>query len=674
MRATPTILALAAGAALASAALAQSRPPPNAEGPVIVGDNKPAWKLLDMGKVNATLDFLGQYRNDHLTSSTGSASTRETLFRESLELSTTASIGHKNLIDLSATGKLELDQRSIHSDLLGQDSNEQDYLGAYDIRALILGTGPAPLTIYSKRDQTTIDRGFGSRLDQTVNENGAILQLQSQVAPTTIQYFHRTQDLHDSFFLTSNNTTQDTLTAQSNLRLTAHQRLDLNYTLDAINENQPGFFKDSFSRHDANIVHTLTFGGDIPTNELRSSLRFYSQSGDFAQDNLRWDELLTLQHTRTFDTRYHAIIDRQSSNDADQTLYRGEATIRHRLFDSLTSTATAGAQRLVAPLNFTSDDLFASGQLDYTKKVPLGKLDASVGLSYDAQDNSERGGVLSVTNQAATASILQPIVISRGNIVAGSLVLLPSVGGFPYQEGIDYTVTYLPDRVEINILPGSAITDGQSVLTSYDIGAEPGSQIDTLGTSASTRYSLTQGALQGLSTYVTYRTIDHSLQSSNPSAFFLDDFQNLLVGIEYARVGLDLRVEGEKRWSNVAPFDRFRALAQYNQPLDRDSSINLDLSHESINYPLQNNRIDIDRATARWNHRLNEAFAFKVRLDYRDQRDRLNVGTQAFEQGLELTWTRAQTTVYGSIQNSFIYGPSSDRTSQLLQIGIRRTF
>lgn len=673
MRATPLILSLAAGAAIATAARAQTQAP-QAEGPVIVGENKPKWKLLELGRVDAALDLVGQYRNDRLSSTSGSASTRDTLFRESLELSTTASIGHKNLIDLSASGKLELDQRSIHSDLAGQDANEQDYLGAYDIRALILGSGPAPVTVYSKRDQNTIDRGFGSRIDQTVNENGAILQLQSQVAPTTLQYFHRSQDLQDSFAFANSHTTQDTFTAQSNLHLTTHQRLDLNYTFDAINEEQPGLFQDSFNRHDANIVHTLAFSGDTPTNELRSSLRLYSQSGDFAQDNLRWDELLTLQHTPRLDTRYHAIFDRQSRDGLDQELYRGEATIRHRLFDSLTSTATAGAQRLVAPLNFTSNELFASGQLDYTKKVVLGRLDASLGLSVNNQDNSARGGILPVTNQAATASSLQPIVIPRGNVVSGSLVLLPSAGGLPFREGIDYTVTYFPDRVEISIPPGSAITDGQSVFASYDIGPEPGSQIDTLGTSASARYSLTQGTLRGLATYITYRTVDHSLQSSNPTSFVLDDFQNLLVGVEYTRDGLDLRVEQEKRWSNIAPFDRFRALAQYNQTLGRDSSLGLDLSHETIDYSLQNNRSDIDRATARWNHRLSDSLAFKARLDYRDQRDRLSGNTQAFEQSLELTWTRAQTTIYGSVQNSFINGPSTDRTSQFLQIGIRRTF
>lgn len=675
MGGTPILIAVLAGGSLASSAAAQPQGPDPTEGPVVVGTPRDKWKAFELVKFDAAFAFLGQHRTDRLRQSNGDTIVeRESLLRELLDLSGQASIGHPNFIDLTGSAQFGLDHRNFHSDAVDQSSSDRSFVDLFDIRALMLGNGPVPTTLYARREQNLINQGFGGRIKQTVEETGAIAQFRSEIAPTTLQYFHRRIEFDGALDFGDSVTTQDTFTGQSGIRISGNQRLDVAYTFDRINEEQTGFFSDSFDRHDANIVHTLTFGPEAIGHELRSSLRIYDQGGQFRQQNARLDELLVLRHTDRLETRYSATVDDQTRAGQDQQLYRGEVSIRYRLFESLVSSASAGAQRLAAPDNFTSDDAFVSGHLDYTKRVPLGRLNASAGIAYNAQDNSTRGSPLSITRDARVFDDPFPIVLPRRNIVQGSIVLLPPLGFLPYREGIDYTVRYFPDRVEISVPPGSAIQNGQTVLANYDIGPEPANQINTLGTSTSARYSLTEGALRGLSAYFNYRTSDPQLSAADPSLFVLDGFRDLLLGVQYVRSGLDLKYEHEQRTSSVSPFSSDRFQAMYSRPLGRESVVSLDLTHESIEYPLEANRVDFDRITGRWNQRVMPTLDINVRLEYRNERDRLNGDSEGFDQILGFTWHKAQTTVYVSFQNALVQGANSERTSQLLQLGFRREF
>ncbi len=644
-------------------------------GPLIVGTRRESWNNFELESFGAVLDLFGENRVERLKQPDGSTFTdRSDRLRETLDLFGQASIGHKNLLHLTGTVQIGLEERDIRSESTGLFTRESDIVNLYDVSARILGNGPVPLTIYSRRQQSTLDRAFAGTIDDTLTETGAIAEFRSETAPTTIQYFHREHEQNDALGRGTTTVVQDTLTAQSGIRLADGQRLDINYTFDRIEETQADSFADSYDRHDANIIHTLDFGGETRPHQLRSSLRLYDQSGSFSQQNLRLDELLLLRHTDRLETRYNVTVDQQQRGGQEQRLYRGEASIRHHLFDSLTSTASIGAQRLEAPEDFGSDELFVSGGLDYTKLVPKGRFDASAGASYNSQHNSARGGTISVFNEPHLFNDPFPIVLSRRNIVPGSIVVTP-IGGFPsFVEGFDYTVRIFPDRAELRIPPGSAIEDGQTVLASYDIGPEPESDIDTTGTSFAFRYSLTEGALTGLGVYTNYRTLDQSINTANPGLFVLDDVRTLVVGVEYVRAGFDVSLEHESRDSTVDPFEANRLQALYQQALGRDSAVSLQYTHEEIDYSIQSNRVTFDRLTARWNQRFDDDLDVNARLEYRNERNELSGNSEGFDQILGFTWHRGQTTVYGSVRNGFLNGEGADSTSQRFQIGIRRAF
>ena len=295
---------LFAAAGFAISARAQVQPPPPAEGPVLVGVRHESWSAFELERVQASLEFLGQYQTDRQRTAAGTTlKNRESLFRETLDLEGEASIGHKNLLDLTGAIQLGLEDRFTDSQSVGFQGHESDLVGLYDIRGLFLGNGPAPTTLYTRREQDFLNQAFAGTIEQTTQESGVITQIQSERAPTTLHYFHRTQELKDQFGQLTSSTAQDTFNLQSGIRITDGQRLDIAYTFDHIDEQQPGFGGDTYDRQDANIVHTLDFGGESRPHELRSGLRIYDQGGRFSQSETRLDELLILHHSDRLETR-----------------------------------------------------------------------------------------------------------------------------------------------------------------------------------------------------------------------------------------------------------------------------------------------------------------------------------------------------------------------------------
>ncbi len=644
------------------------------DGPIVVGTPRESWKTVEIMKLESAVEFRWQTQRDsRRTNGQPKQNNRETRYRELFDISTEIAVGHRNLLDITAALQIGREDIYTHNETDQFFGHEKDFVNLYDINALILGSSALPTNVFMRRQQSLLDRAFAGSINQTTTEHGVGARFQYGGINASAQYLHRDDQLKGDFGRIDTKVKQDTLTLQSGITLTPSQKLDVAYTFDSISESQAGGLSDSYNRHDANIIHTYSFGGEAKPHELRSAVRLYNQSGRQTQDHLRWDETLTLRHTDRFETRYNLAVDSLNVRGEEQRLTRADASAKYKLFESLTSTGTVGGQRLDAR-GSTSDNLFVNGQLDYTKEVPLGRLDAAVGASFDAQSNSERGETLRVNNEPHTFIDGFPIILSRRNIIDGSIVITP-VSGFPnYQDGVDYTVTVFADHAEIRGVVGGGFVNGQTVLVSFDVGPEAESNIDTNTTSISVRYTLTEGRLKGMAFYSTYRTVGHSVRTKNPDLFSLDDVNDLLLGVEYRFLEYNLKYEYNNHDSRFDPYTVHRWQGLYVMPLGPGSSINAELSREMIDFSKQNNQVTFDRASLRWNKRLNSSFDFNARLEYRNEESTLNGHSQGFDQIVGLAWRKRQTSIYGSFRNSFLNGPGSRQTSQTVQLNIRRAF
>ncbi len=642
--------------------------------PFIVGEHK-ELKFFELESFRASVEAYWRYRVDESTDASG-VSTRdtETLFRESLLLGGKGFLGNPNLVKLDLNVKLRLSQEEFDSNSTGRNERTAEFLSEYDVSALILRKSDSPLTIYSRRSEVLLDRQFADSLDSITTEHGARLTLRSDFAPSDFQYFRREQEQTGRFSGTDSKLTQDTFAWQGRIKPINGHRLWWDYTFSNIQEIGTLVVPNTFTRHDAFFNHTYDFGADAQ-HSLRSSIRFYKETGKFPVERFRWTETLDLEHTSDFETRYIYMLDQQKRRGTNQTLHRGVASFQHDLFESLTTTGQLGASRMsITDGDFESTQYFGDIGLKYQKIVPYGILNATVDLSFNQTDDGTRGASIFITDEPHTFGVSGIITINRRNIVLSSIVVKDATGITTYFEGPDYTVALFGETVEIQRVLGGNIAPGQSVLITYEVGPEPATTTDTTGYGLTFRYRFDDGFLKGFSPYMRYRDQRQSRTSREIIANPQNDFQDLIFGIDYDIGRISLTAEHQVHDSTISPFDRTRFEGRYINRVNSRNSVSLIAYYQETDRADENLRTTVSNLTARWTAQPNDRLRSNLVGIWRRESDNAGADSDAYELALDLTWRHRQTIVYCTVRNAIVQSNTRDSTFQTFLFGVRRDF
>ena len=651
---------------------AQASQPDDGE-PIIVGEEG-GWKPFELHSFEAVLNTQARWRSFRRTTprQPDQTSTEQYLLGR-FELSGEAFVGHENLLDINGRVGFGLEERDLDSDIVGASRNDTDLLILYDVSALVLADGPAPLTLYSRRNQLRLEREFSGTIDSLNTEHGVMMRIKSRSLPTFIHIFRRETDQNDQLGVIDYRIKQDSLSVRTTPVLGDDQELSIEYTLDLVDERQSRFYENSYTRHDAQVLHTIKFGEE-KEHSLQSIARFYDESGASALRRYRLDETLRLEHTERFDTRYDFTFEDAVRGEQWQRYLQGSGQARYKLFDSLIAIGRLGADRLDISGDFSSRQYSADVDLQYTKRVPLGRLDAALGGGLNRQENSEQGQSVNFNDQQITLNDPTPTIINRRNVVAGSIVVTDALGMRFYIEGIDYTVIVFPSHIEVRRIVGGAITEGETLLVDYTIGPEPASTIESVNARFAVRYTIEEGLFNGVSAYLNYIRIDQSVETADPTQFILEDVKDLRYGLEYRIGQITLQAERRNHDSTIFPYDMTRLEGRYDIRLGPRGSLSAMASHEISDYPTNGDQRTLSRASVRARGRLGNDLDLSLRLIYRDESSRLSNDLTGFEQSLEATWRRGRTVLNASVYNSILDGQSSESQSQTLTLGIRRTF
>ncbi len=643
------------------------------EGPVIVGAQRQQFRDLEVDRFESSLEFYSRYQNDKIKQNgTTTRTDSELLFRETVGISTRLFIGHRNLIDLTADASLGFEENIIDSDTQGiHDETESELFSQFDINALILGKGPAPLTVFARRYESLLDRAFAGSIDSETSEFGASVQLFSETVPTTLRYAHRIENLSDQLGIVDDDRVEDTISALSIWAPAPGHRVTLDYDLEFVDETRSNS-QTNFTRHNGILTHEWGFGSK-DEHDLRSTLLVREQTGDFEESTLRLIETLSLNHSDTLRTRYNLTVEDREVSGQVQRLAQGRATIRHELFDSLVTTASVGASRIDLPDdNFTRDEYDGEVGLEYTKRVPFGRLDASASLAGLRVDESERGSIIRIFDAPRVMSSGVPALLIGNTILEDSIVISDLSGSIFYVDGLDYSTSAFTDRVELLRIITGSIFENQTVLVDYSLGPEEAATIETYTAAFAARYTIDEGALTGFSPYAEYRDTS---QTIDPIGSRLPIETTMLrYGADY-RVGqLTFNVEQEERDSSVSPFDALRASVRYDQRLGLNSYLTMNLSHENFDFRNDRGEIKLNRVFAEGVQQLTSGLDLRARLLYRLEEDTVAGDTEGFEQAIELNWRKRQTTMFLSIRNSTLESDNAQTDSQTITFGLTRQF
>jgi hypothetical protein len=644
------------------------------EGPVIVGVER-QWEGFHFEPVHLSLDLLARSQRSTIDQANG-----ETLhdeideFQETLTAYTSGYWGHPNFISFDLSGTFGLSQQFVRSDSENRDEDPVETIYEYDLSATLFELSSMPFTAYARRSQTFLERQFGDSIESTSTEEGALLLMRDDPVPTTLHYFHRTDEQTSQINPADYHLDQHTLEWQSQWTPGPDQSLTWDYTIDKIKESGDLRLTNSFVRQNAVATHLWNFGEDDRSN-LRSTFFFFDETGNFPLQQARLDEALRLWHSPQLESLYDYTTNWQDNAGAEQLFQRGSAGLRHYLFDSLITGIDVGASLLqVDPDDFTSSEFFGDLTFDYDKEVPMGRLTASYRLLGNVQDNSERGQPLQVSNQTFVFPPSGIIIIQRQNIEPGSIVVTNINGIIIYSEGLDHTAQYFPDRAEIRRVLGGDIVDGQAVLVDYRIGPEPASTISTIGNGVTVRYDLEETWLAGLGVYGRYFQQDQEVDSDSPDAPIPADVNDLVAGVDYRRGYFFALAEQQWHDSSVSPYDATRLSASYVQPLGLNSSLSLNANYDDTRRTDEGTRTRVTSVGAQWHQAMSRELALRVGGVWRMENDDPGIDLQAFDQVVELTWRHRQTTVYGSLHNSVVDSSADDSHYLTVQIGLRREF
>lgn len=671
-RRTKLLSCIAACALLGGAAIAQ-------EGPIVVGKReKPP--LISLYNTYAEVEFVYRYRSENREPANAPRQElTENRFEQTISVDTQGHIYHPNLIELNLSGTAGLSQTLIDA----TDDDVEDLNGTileYDLNALFLRKEVAPVTLYARRSQDTVNREFGPTFDSILNTFGAVWDIRSKRVPTRFEVYHSEQEqtgIGEVSGIGDFKLTQDLFNWHSEARPRDKHVMTWDYTLSSVTEENIGVSKNDYILNDANLSYTIEFGyRDL--SSFTSAINFYDQSGDFPNTRFRWLEDLRLRHNESLETRYQFSYDHQKFpiSDGDtlnQDRLRGTTGFTHWLYESLVTTGNFGVESVSRSDDSNSFEYFGDLRLDYTKLVPLGKMRLFGLVTYDWRDNEEQVNPTPVLDSPRVFNDPTPIIITSPFVDPTSIRVTDSSGLITFVEGLDYTINSFQDRTEINRIVGGRIPNGSVVLLDYLLVPQAANTTTTTSFSVGGRYDIELGVFKGMGVYARYTRQDQSIDSDG-FVFIPNSFTDLTYGVEYRRNGFLIGIERENRDAEISPFDATRYRAEYTRRMSRDFVFNTYASFIQIDYPDEDNHVDLLAIAGSVQWQVSRELNVFATVVWRDENDDLRGPTKGLEEQIEFNWRRRQTTVYGLLRHSQLETDFQDSSFIFGEIGIRREF
>ena len=516
----------------------------------------------------------------------GSGTSRQTrwFLGPLLGLTASGSVYHPNLFSygLNLDGSLGWMEDKF-SGAGSSSSGQLRFLGAAVGTARILDNKPLHGSLYGGYAHTYQDYDFFNRIYINRWRYGGALTYSTGPLTLTGSAYQETQDatgygvpMNSENLTVSGDVTHRRASGSSSvgaswIRTAGNYYGDLSngddYTLSASDAEDFGSRKQFHSLVNLGLNH-LEYAA-VPTD-------LYTAMGD-----------LRAEHTDRLSSQYTLNYSRNTSGEAMTDNLSGNASLRHRLYDSLTSDLTLQGFRYTAANGPDRQDSWQFGGgpgFNYIKKLSASTtLTAYETLALLHTEVESSGGVIPVIdeqhffgaggNGAPPGSfyLRQPYVIRSSILITDSAHQPP--GGFI--QGLDYVVIVNGQMTLIQRLTGSHMPD--TVLVSYNFDASPSGSYDTLNNACGVRLDFFD---HHWSVYGRLN-INQNYGSGNLT---VQNLQDWVIGTEgnwrFIRAGAELEIYD----SNLSPFNALRFFQSFTFRPGDNSSLSLNFNETFLHY------------------------------------------------------------------------------------------
>jgi hypothetical protein len=442
---------------------------------------------------------------------------------------------HPRFLTYSAQVRLGLSQQWLRRDSDGDRSSsfDNDELLGYDLRLDFFKDHPLSASVFARRDERILMGLFVDRYLVRTEAHGGTLRWKNDIAPMNLSV---TRSKVEEFGFNSRSTTL-TDTLEYNLRhdIGRRSRTDVQARVQSIDRDfEADTFRGRVERETELDTRTIQATNRLNLDAqgrstLRSTLRYHQQRNAQDLTTLYWQERLQLQHSRNLRSYAEASFLRNDYSDGRRNdTYRAEIGVDHQLYESLRTHFDIHGRRTVAQV--TEEDRYgATAQLQYRKKTGLGVFSAGFSKTLDQVERTGGAASDDILDEALTLFIAVPTFLSRGDVIAPSIVVTDVTNTIIYTEGFDYELVRQGRRTGLRVVPGGLLADGDQVLVDYRIEVDGDASYIADDQTIYLRHDFERG-IKGLSLYAQR----HDLRARRIDAaddFGIVEFTDQMVGL-----------------------------------------------------------------------------------------------------------------------------------------------
>ncbi|MFQ5479125.1 MAG: hypothetical protein ACE5E4_10960 [Candidatus Binatia bacterium] len=460
----------------------------------------------------------------------------ELKFEESVQLDLDGYVYHPRFLKFGVGGRFKTIQ--------GDDESGTLFLPGGDLRLTFLETHPYSLSLYADVAEREVERTFARTFELTSELYGVTLSGRRGRFPFQVSYDHRTrqgagpgEDIDE---------VGEELSARVRYDMGGNSEGVLRYHLT--DED----IQDQAIRRQELLVDNTTYLAGDKRKRFTGNVRFLEQSdlrdtqSLFAFGNIDW------LHRDSFSTHYH--LDFQSNEVGDQSVDTWNVTtsLRHQLYESLSTTAELLGHFEDASFGTTSR---YRGRIreSYTKRLgSWGRLGINFSPYGELEQRRPVEGSALVTDEAHALHAESPVELNRRDIDVATIIVTDDQGSIVYVENEDYLVTVRGPVTEISRLATGRIADGETVLVDYSFLLAAEGDVLSVGTDVGMNLSFLDGV-----TLFWRLTYNDQSQISGDLDTRLESLNRHTVGVKLSRTWLSVSAEYEDYDSTFVAYNGF---------------------------------------------------------------------------------------------------------------------
>lgn len=564
-------------------------------------DEEPQWATLRLDRIYTGV-YAEAFAQETTIDGSSSYENTRTFVGPLIGVGASGSIYHPNLISyrLDVDGSYGFTREEFTSGGVSTATDETQFLGWFSGQMHVLDSKPLNGRLYANYNHTYHDYDFFNRIYvNTWNYGGSAFYSSGPWRFST--RLDRFTEEAESTTLPRTSDTKSVSFAVSHSRSIGNTAFTS--SLSDYDRNDSGY-KSSGRNYLFAVSDIEDFGDRKQYHSLLNLSYNHIEPVNLPNDLLTAMGSLRVEHAENLDSQHQMSYSHSSYEDADNESLSGSSSLRHQLFDSLTSTFTVQGYNYSASAGVSRQDSWQVGAgpgFNYTKRLSdSSSLSAYESFSLyhtEVQSSGDR-----VTVNSEPQSFNSPgsggfFTLRQPNVIESTIVISsgPNSSGTIYDPVADgYEVIPNGQLTRIQRLPGSTMPD--SVFVRYDFNPGSPGEYDTLNNACGLRVDFFNQLWGVYTRYVLN-------QNSGDPGVVVQDLNDFVIGTDVNWRFLRAGAEFEMYDSSLAPYEALRFFQNFNFAPHERASLGINFTETFVNYDLAGRNEQNYRATLRYNYR-----------------------------------------------------------------------